>query len=109
MDRLGELAAQIEADYRDEDGSDRDLLLVGVLGGAAVMTADLARAFDRHIEISWMGLSSYRAGPGNIGAFASRTTDTADRVDQVLAETGFGNAAVPARSRRPPTRAKKKR
>lgn len=65
--RLGELAAQIEADYRDEDGTDQDLLLVGVLGGAAVMTADLARAFDRHIEISWMGLSSYRAGPGTIG------------------------------------------
>ena len=43
--RLGELAAQIEADYRDEDGTDRDLLLVGVLGGAAMMTADLVRAF----------------------------------------------------------------
>jgi hypoxanthine phosphoribosyltransferase len=65
--RLGELAAQIEQDYRDENGNDRDLLLVGVLGGAAVMTSDLARAFNRHIEISWMGLSSYRAGPGASG------------------------------------------
>lgn len=65
--RLGELAKQIEVDYRDDDGTDRDLLLVGVLGGAAVMTSDLARAFERHIEISWMGLSSYRAGPGTIG------------------------------------------
>jgi hypoxanthine phosphoribosyltransferase len=65
--RLHELAAQIEADYRDEDGTDRDLLLVGVLGGAAMMTADLARALNRHVEISWMGLSSYRAGPGTIG------------------------------------------
>jgi hypoxanthine phosphoribosyltransferase len=65
--RLRELAAQIERDYRDEDGTDRDLLLVGVLGGAAVMTADLARCFDRHVEISWMGLSSYRAGPGTAG------------------------------------------
>jgi hypoxanthine phosphoribosyltransferase len=69
--RLGELAAQIEADYRDEDGGDRDLLLVGVLGGAAVMTADLVRAFDRHVEVSWMGMSSYRAGPGTIGASGS--------------------------------------
>jgi hypoxanthine phosphoribosyltransferase len=60
--RLAELAVEIERDYVD-----RDLLLVGVLGGAAVMTADLARAFDRHIEISWMGLSSYHAGPGTIG------------------------------------------
>jgi hypoxanthine phosphoribosyltransferase len=66
--RLRELAAQIEADYRDEDGTDLDLLLVGVLGGAAMMTADLARALNRHVEISWMGLSSYRAGPGTIGA-----------------------------------------
>ncbi|HEY7226401.1 MAG TPA: phosphoribosyltransferase family protein [Micromonosporaceae bacterium] len=65
--RLGELAAQIEADYREPDGTDADLLLVGVLGGAAVMTADLVRAFDRHVEVSWMGLSSYRAGPGTIG------------------------------------------
>lgn len=65
--RLHELAAQIEADYRDEDGTDRDLLLVGVLGGAAMVTADLARALNRHVEISWMGLSSYRAGPGTIG------------------------------------------
>jgi Hypoxanthine-guanine phosphoribosyltransferase len=65
--RLRELAAQIEADYRDEDGTDRDLLLVGILGGAAMMTADLARALNRHVEISWMGLSSYRAGPGTVG------------------------------------------
>ena len=65
--RLHELAAQIEADYRDEDGTDRDLLLVGVLGGAAMVTADLARALNRHVEISWMGLSSYRAGPGTVG------------------------------------------
>ncbi len=60
--RLAELAAEIDRDY-----AGRDLLLVGVLGGAAVVTADLARAFDRHIEISWMGLSSYRAGPGTAG------------------------------------------
>jgi hypoxanthine phosphoribosyltransferase len=65
--RLGELAAQIERDYRDEDGRDQDLLLVGVLGGAAMMTADLVRAFERHVEVAWMGLSSYRAGPGTAG------------------------------------------
>jgi len=69
--RLRELAAQIERDYRDEDGTDRDLLLVGVLGGAAVMTSDLVRAFDRHVEVTWMGLSSYRAGPGTAGASGS--------------------------------------
>ena len=69
--RLGDLAAQIERDYRDEDGTDRDLLLVGVLGGAAVMTSDLVRAFDRHVEVTWMGLSSYRAGPGTVGTSGS--------------------------------------
>jgi len=37
--RVGELAAQIDADY-----ADRDLLLVGVLKGAVMVMADLARA-----------------------------------------------------------------
>src|SRR5690606_15772278 len=65
--RLAELATQIEADYRAADGTDLDLLLVGVLGGAAVMTADLVRACDRHVGVSWMGLSSHRPGPGTVG------------------------------------------
>ena len=37
--RIGELAAQIDADY-----ADRDLLFIGVLKGAVMVMADLARA-----------------------------------------------------------------
>jgi hypothetical protein len=36
-------------------------------------------------------------GPPGAGAFASKRRDTADRVDEVLSETGFGRAASPAK------------
>ncbi|RLV54953.1 hypoxanthine phosphoribosyltransferase [Aeromicrobium phragmitis] len=52
--RLAEMARQIEADYEGED-----LLLVGVLKGAVMVMADLARALERHVEIDWMAVSSY--------------------------------------------------
>ncbi|GAA1854833.1 hypoxanthine phosphoribosyltransferase [Asanoa iriomotensis] len=65
--RVGELAAKIEADY-----AGRDLLLVGVLNGAATVTVDLARALHRHVEITWMGISSYGAGQGGSGAVRLR-------------------------------------
>jgi hypoxanthine phosphoribosyltransferase len=60
--RLGELADQIEADYRG-----RDLLLVGVLKGAVMVMADLARALDRHVEMDWMAVSSYGSGTTSSG------------------------------------------
>lgn len=60
--RLTELAAQIEADYRDVD-----LLLVGVLKGAVMMMADLARAFQRHAAMDWMAVSSYGSGTRSSG------------------------------------------
>jgi hypoxanthine phosphoribosyltransferase len=60
--RLRELAAQIEKDY---DG--HDILLVGVLRGAVMVMADLARAFDRHVEMDWMALSSYGSGTKSSG------------------------------------------
>lgn len=54
-DRLTELAAQIDADYQG-----RDLVLLGVLKGAMMIMADLARLLppDR-VEIDWITLSSY--------------------------------------------------
>jgi hypoxanthine phosphoribosyltransferase len=55
--RVAELAAQIEQDYQG-----RDLVLVGVLGGAAMATADLARAINRHVEITWVAVRSYGSG-----------------------------------------------
>ncbi|WP_394553093.1 hypoxanthine phosphoribosyltransferase [Agromyces sp. MMS24-JH15] len=52
--RLDELAARIEADYAGED-----LLLVGVLRGAVMVMADLARSMRGHLEMDWMAVSSY--------------------------------------------------
>ena len=52
--RVGELAAQIDADY-----AGRELLLVGVLKGAVMVMADLARAMRLPVEMDWMAVSSY--------------------------------------------------
>ena len=62
QDRLAVLAKEIAADY---DG--RDLLLVGVLRGAVMVMADLAREFDRHVEMDWMAISSYGSGTTSSG------------------------------------------
>src|ERR1700742_2141739 len=55
--RTGELAAQIDADY-----AGRELLLVGVLKGAVMVMADLARAMHLAVQMDWMGGSSYGSG-----------------------------------------------
>ncbi len=60
--RLGELAAQIEKDYAGQD-----ILLVGVLRGAVMVMADLARHFGRHVEMDWMAISSYGSGTKSSG------------------------------------------
>lgn len=52
--RIGELGAQITADY-----AGKAPLLVGVLKGAFVFLADLARAIDLPVEIDFMAVSSY--------------------------------------------------
>ena len=62
QDRLAGLAKQIAADYHG-----RDLLLVGVLRGAVMVMADLAREFDRHVEMDWMAVSSYGSGTTSSG------------------------------------------
>jgi hypoxanthine phosphoribosyltransferase len=60
--RLAELAAEIEKDYDGED-----ILLVGVLRGAVMVMADLARHFSRHLEMDWMAISSYGSGTKSSG------------------------------------------
>ena len=60
--RLAELAAQIEKDY-----ADKDILLVGVLKGAVMVMADLARHYGRHVEMDWMAISSYGSGTKSSG------------------------------------------
>jgi hypoxanthine phosphoribosyltransferase len=54
-DRLTELAAEIDADY-----AGRDLVLLGVLKGAMMVMADLARLLKHdRVEIDWITVSSY--------------------------------------------------
>ncbi|WP_332662281.1 hypoxanthine phosphoribosyltransferase, partial [Aeromicrobium sp.] len=60
--RLKEMAAEIERDY-----ADKDILLVGVLKGAVMVMADLARSLDRHVEMDWMAVSSYGSGTKSSG------------------------------------------
>src|SRR5271163_3136307 len=60
--RTAELAAQIDADY-----ADRDLLLVGVLKGAVMVMADLARAMHLPVQMDWMAVSSYGSGTKSSG------------------------------------------
>ncbi|HET6626465.1 MAG TPA: hypoxanthine phosphoribosyltransferase [Nocardioidaceae bacterium] len=62
QDRLAELAAQIEKDY-----AGKEILLVGVLRGAVMVMADLARHFGRHVEMDWMAVSSYGSGTKSSG------------------------------------------
>jgi hypoxanthine phosphoribosyltransferase len=62
QDRLGELARVIGRDYEG-----RDLLLVGVLKGAVMVMADLARSLQRHVEMDWMAVSSYGSGTTSSG------------------------------------------
>jgi hypoxanthine phosphoribosyltransferase len=62
QERVGELAAQIDADY-----AGRDLLMVGVLKGAIMIMADLARAMRLPVEMDWMAVSSYGSGTKSSG------------------------------------------
>jgi len=61
-DRLAEMARQIEADY-----AGKDLLLVGVLKGAVMVMADLARELHHPITMDWMAVSSYGSGTESSG------------------------------------------
>jgi hypoxanthine phosphoribosyltransferase len=60
--KLTELAADIDADY-----AGRDLLLVGVLKGAVMLMADLARAMHLPVHMDWMAVSSYGSGTRSSG------------------------------------------
>ncbi|MYM20859.1 hypoxanthine phosphoribosyltransferase [Brevibacterium sp. 5221] len=60
--RLTELAADIDRDYAGED-----LLIVGVLKGAVMVMADLARALHSPVRMDWMAVSSYGSGTKSSG------------------------------------------
>jgi hypoxanthine phosphoribosyltransferase len=60
--KIRELAARIDADY-----AGKDLLLVGVLKGAVMVMADIARALRLPVQMDWMAVSSYGAGTKSSG------------------------------------------
>ncbi|WP_349902643.1 hypoxanthine phosphoribosyltransferase [Parafrigoribacterium humi] len=60
--KIAELARQIEKDY-----ADREILLVGVLRGAVMVMADLARELTIPLEMDWMAVSSYGSGTQSSG------------------------------------------
>lgn len=67
QDKLRELAARIDEDYEG-----KDVLLVGVLKGAVMVMADLARSLRNHVEMDWMAVSSYGAGTKSSGVVQIR-------------------------------------
>lgn len=62
LTRINELARQIEIDY-----AGKDLLLVGVLKGAVMVMADLARSLSTQVGMDWMAVSSYGSGTKSSG------------------------------------------
>lgn len=61
-DRVAELGAQITADYRG-----RVPLLISVLKGSMLFTADLMRAIDGPMEVDFLAVSSYGAATKSSG------------------------------------------
>ena len=60
--KIADLARRIEADY-----AGKDILLVGVLRGAVMVMADLARELTVPLEMDWMAVSSYGSGTQSSG------------------------------------------
>jgi hypoxanthine phosphoribosyltransferase len=94
-DRLDELAGEITADYEG-----KDLLIVGILRGAAMVMVDLARALPRHVEMDWMAITSYGSGTKSSGVvriLKDLDTDITGRnvliVDEII-ETGLTQSWV---------------
>jgi hypoxanthine phosphoribosyltransferase len=61
-EKLADLGRQITADYQG-----KDVLLVGVLRGAFMVMADLARHIDLPVEFDFMAVSSYGASTQTSG------------------------------------------
>ena len=76
-DRLAELGRQIGADYRQEPP-----LLVGVLKGAVMVMADLARQIDLPVQMDWMAVSSYGSGTKSSGVVRILKDLSADITDR---------------------------
>lgn len=76
-EKLAELSRRIEADY-----AGKNVLLVGVLRGAVMVMADLARELKIDMEMDWMAVSSYGSGTQSSGVvriLKDLDTDLTDR------------------------------
>lgn len=60
--RIEEIGAQITADY-----AGKEILMIGVLRGAVIFMADLARSIKVPVAIDFMAVSSYGAGTTSSG------------------------------------------
>lgn len=60
--RVAELGAQITRDYAGQD-----LVVVSVLKGSYIFSADLVRAIDLPVTIDFLGVSSYGSGTESSG------------------------------------------
>ncbi|MDK1009949.1 MAG: hypoxanthine phosphoribosyltransferase [Actinomycetota bacterium] len=60
--KLAEMGAAITEDYRG-----KDLILIGILKGAFVVMADLARHIDLPVEVDFMAISSYGSATKSSG------------------------------------------
>jgi hypoxanthine phosphoribosyltransferase len=82
--RVKGMAAEIGKYY-----AGREVVLVGVLGGAATFTVDLARALESQVEIDWMAIRSYttsKRASGSVRLLKDLDLDITDR-DVIIAET----------------------
>lgn len=76
-ERISELAADIDRDYEGEAP-----ILVGVLKGAVMVVADLARAITLDVDMDWMAVSSYGSGTKSSGVVRILKDLNADITDR---------------------------
>lgn len=77
LDRLSEIAREVERDYEGKNP-----LLVGVLKGAVMVMADFTRALNMQAEMDWMAVSSYGTGTKSSGVVQIRKDLDADVHDR---------------------------
>jgi len=75
--KIAELAAAIDADYLG-----KEVLLVGVLKGAVMVMADLARALATPVSMEFMAVSSYGSSTSSSGVVRILKDLDRDIVDQ---------------------------
>lgn len=74
-ERVAEIGRQIAADYA---GAETPPILIGILNGAFVFTADLLRAIPTDVEVDFYKLSSYGEQKVSSGAVTEQKVASAD-------------------------------